>query len=221
MSLISDIREQLDEVAGGIFWHEDHLHDAVNSAIVEVFAATKHEHGTATLTFTASNDTVSLGTTIMLPQYLIGTATEKIFPTTIAKLEAYNRSWRNHEAAYPKHFVVVDTEHIAGWPTPDAAYTMVLHGVPWPSCGEITEGVEEITVPSTLRLAVVKRAAANLLEYTQPQLADGLILEALEAEHDFIVQLRNRQSHNIRRLRPGTTYTRAQAGSVGLGRRIV
>lgn len=219
MTLIAEVRELLDESTGSTFWVEEQIYDALNEAIVDVYSNTRHEYGTATITFTASNAYLALPSSLMIPQYIVGTK-GRYFPTTKAKLEQWNRDWRAEGEDYPKHFVVTDIDTIMAFPAPDLAYEFTVHGVPWPSCGEIADGAEDITgVPNLLRLALTKRTVAELLEFTQPALADQYLAEAAQLEHDFKIQLRNRQGHNIRRLKPGTLFTRAQSGVVVLGRK--
>ena len=219
MSLVSDIRELLDESGGAVFWVEEQLYDAANEAVLDVFASLRQEYGTATITTTASVADYNIPATIMLPQYITGTG-RKYFPTTLAKLEQYNRQWKETTVGYPKHWVLNDVNSVMAYPTPDAAYLFVVHGVPWPSVGEIADGAEDITAASLLRRSITRRAVAELLEYTQPSLAEQFLREAAEAEHDYKVQLRNRQSHNIRRLKPGGIMTSAQKGVVNVGRRF-
>lgn len=219
MSIVSEIREALDEASGAVFWSPEQIYTAANEAIVDVFSTTRHEYATATITLTASAFGVALPSTIMIPQVIIGTSSACYFPTTKAKLEQYCRTWRSTSASYPKHFVLRDVETLDVYPKPDAAYTFVVAGVPWPTVTELADGHEDITLPSVVRSAIVCRAVSELLEYTQPTLSQQFLSDAKSHEHEFIVSLRNRQSHNIRRLRPGTLFTRAQSGSVELGRK--
>lgn len=219
MTLISEIREVLDESGGAVFWVEEQLYDAVNEVILEVYAGLRCEYGTATITTTASTASYVLPSSIWLPQYITGTG-KKYFPTTLVKLEQYNREWKATSVGYPKHWVLNDVDSVMAYPVPDATYLFVVHGVPWPTVGEIKDGTEDITVASLLRRAVIRRVAAELLEYTQPSLADQYLAEAEECEHDYRVQLRNRQGHNIRRLKPGNIVTKANSGVVEVGRRF-
>lgn len=219
MSLVSEIRELLDESGGAVFWVTEQLYDAANEAVLDVYASLRQEYGTATITTTASTADYNIPATIMLPQYITGTG-KKYFPTTLAKLEQYNRQWKETAVGYPKHWVLNDVNSVMSYPAPDATYEFVIHGVPWPSVGEIADTAEDITVASLLRKAIIRRACAELLEYTQPSLAEQFLREAGEAEHGYKVQLRNRQSHNIRRLKPGGLMTKAQSGVVHVGRRF-
>jgi hypothetical protein len=218
MSLVSEVRELLDESGGAVFWVSEQIYDALNEAILDAYASTRQEFGTATITFTASNADVNLPLSIWIPQTIVGTK-GRYFPTTQAKLEQFSRRWKDTKPGYPKHFVLNDYYSIMAYPTPDAAYEFVVSGVPWPMCGEVVDGNENPTLPRQIKDIIIRRTCSALLEYTQPTLSEQYFKEALEMEHDYRVQLRNRQSHKIRRLQPGTLFTRAQSGEVETGRR--
>ena len=218
MTIVGDVRELLDEAGGAVFWVDEQLYDAINETLIDVFAGLRFEYGTATITTTASAADFAIPATIWIPQYITGTG-RMYWPTTLARLEQYNRLWKLDVPGYPKHFVLNDTESVMMYPTPDATYQFVVHGVPWPTVGEIADGAEDITVAALLKRAIVRRTVAELMEYTQPNLADQYNAEADELEYKFRMQLRNRQSHNIRRLKPGGLVTNAKSGSVVLGRR--
>lgn len=218
MSLVTDIQELCDESAGAVFWPAAQVYDAANEAIIESFASSRHEFKLSTMTASAGDDLVALPADIMIPQYILGTA-GKYWPTTQAKLEQQSRAWRGEPAGVAKFFVLWDISTLRVWPRGEQDYAYDLCGVPWPSVGEIAASNLDISVPKLLKQAITHRAAACLLGATQPLLADSLVQEAQELEYKFRVQLRNRNSHNIRRVRPGTLFTRAQSGSIPIGKK--
>jgi hypothetical protein len=218
MSLVTDIEELLDESGGATFWTAAHVYDAANEAQVETFARTKHQFVLSSMTVNAGDGLVTLPSTVMIPQYIIGTQ-GKYFPTSQAKLEQYAREWRGATAAYPKHFVFWDAYTVRAFPPSDDDYSFDVGGIPWPS-EEVSVSQTDITAPSLLKQAVAHRAAGILLEFTQPTLADSLSSAAEELERKFRIQNRNRQSDHIRRIRPGTIFSFAQSGNVLLGKKF-
>ena len=219
MSLVSDMQELLDETAGAVFWTTSHLYNAANQAILETYAETRHEYVLATLTLTASSEMLTIPSTIMIPQYIIGSS-GKYWPTTQAKVEQYYREWKAEPPAYPKHFVIWDMETLRAFPKSSGDYLFDICGVPWPTCGEVTSTSTDPSMPRLLKQVITQRAVALLLEHTQPELADSLNEDAKQLANKFKIQLRNRGGHNIARLRPTTIFTHAQSGVIKLGRKF-
>jgi len=218
MSLITDIEELLDESGGAVFWTAAHVYDAANEAQIETFSRTKHQFVLSSMTVNAASGIVALPTTVMIPQYIVGTQ-GKYFPTTQVKLEQYSREWRGATPAYPKHFVFWDAYNVRPFPVADVDYSFDVGGIPWPS-EELSGSQTDVSAPRLLKQAIAHRAVSVLLEFTQPNLADRFVNEAEELEHKFRVQTRNRQSDHIRRIRPGTLFTLAQSGNILLGKKF-
>jgi hypothetical protein len=217
MSLFTDIKTLLDEPGTGVFWTDADVYDAANEAALEVWASTKWQVTTATLTCTTSADLVALPCEIFIPQYYLGTY-GKQFITSHAQAENWSREWKLAAPAYPRHLVIWDAEHLRPIPKPDATYTFTLVGLSWPT--EISASNLDLTAAANLKHAIMLRAASELLEHTLPDLADTMYNESIEAELAFKEQLRNQQSHNIRRLKPGSLFQRAQGGSIRLGQKL-
>lgn len=218
MSLITDIQLQVDETGGPVFWVIEQLYDAANAAQLEVWANLKDWQQTSTpITLASGNDIVALpNTIIMIPQFIVYSGV-KIFPTTHALLQDWSNNWKNETPTRPNWIVLWDESHIRVWPRANAAYTLTLYGVPWPT--EITDGVHDIAnVDVLVRRAIVLRAAAKLLETTQPELADAKAVEALEFEKRYARQQRNVFGDNISRLRPKTAWDLANNGDIKTGR---
>ena len=219
MSLVSDIQQAVDETSGAVFWSTDQIYDAANAAILDAFTITRHEFVLATMTVTAEADLVDIPATIMIPQYILGTD-GKYFPTTQAKLEQENRAWRGTALGQTKFFVLWDIEHFRCYPRMNVDYAFDVGGVPWPTVGEVMATNTDISVPGLLKQAITHKAIATLLDATQPMLADVHTSEADQLLYKFKRQYRNRSGHNIRRIRPGTLFTKAQSGVIRIGDRF-
>ena len=218
MSIVTDVRVWLGGTAT-TFWSDAHVVDALNEVQFELQSEVKGAFWVVgTLTLTANDDLVMIPSNVMIPKAILGTA-GKYFPTTQAKLEQECREWRGRTPGRPTHFVVWDAFTLRVYPRPDTTYLFEVEGVPWPTT-ELTTAVLDLTASEDWKRILALRAAAQLLEFTQPQLSDAYEREAQELLSDYKVSLRNRQGHNIRRLRPGTLFTRAQSGNLTVGRRF-
>lgn len=218
-TLLEDIREILDEsVNGSTFWTNYHVYDAANEAQVEAFSSSRGKFISTSLVISSNTDFVAIPSTIMIPQVIYG-SNGKYFPTTQAKLEQYSKDWRSEPAGTPKFFVVFDAATLRVWPQANVDSTYTITGVPWPS-EELAVGNEDISEVKLLKQAIAHRAAAGLLEFTQPQLADLTLNRAMELEYKYRKQLRNRGGHNIRTLRPGGILSSAYTGVVTIGRKF-
>ena len=206
MSLVTDIQQLVDESGGATFWTAQHVYDSANQAQFDMWAATPAWNFLTTpFTLSSGNDIVVFSTsTIMIPQYLLDTSSAKIYITNHDMLQDYSSGWRNEPPARPKYCVLWDAEHLRVFPRADAAYTYTLCGVPWPT--EITAANPDMLGDPLIIRSVALRAAAKLLEFTQPQLADAYELQAMEMERRFQSQLRRQQGANTLRLAPSRTW---------------
>ncbi len=218
MSLVTDVQQLVDESGGAVWWTAQQVYDAINEALLEDWAILKPQAGTATLTITAGSDILAFDrTTIMLPQYFIYPSLNvKIFPTIHDELENWSRRWRGQSQARPQWAVLWDANHFRFWPQADATYQYVLWGVPWPP--EIGTATQDASLEIFQRKAVVLRAAASLLDLTQPDLADAYRGEADQHAKRAIEEVRQQFDANVDRIRPGTGWSIAQFGRISLGR---
>jgi hypothetical protein len=150
---------------------------------------------------------------------------EKYWISDQGKLEQYSRTWRQFAPERPKFFVMFGLTQIRVWPIPDQSYIFQIWGVPWPS--EISAVAEDIAVDQQLKLVIAYRTAGSLLEATRPDMADVFYKESDENLNLYKIRLRNRQGHNIHRLRPGThgpsmssRIVGADTGVISIGRRL-
>lgn len=220
LNLLQDIQLQVDETGGPVFWVIEQLYDAANAAQLEVWINLKDwQQTSANITLFAGADIVPLPTTlVMIPQYITYNGV-KIFPTTTAQLQDWANNWKSESPARPNWLILWDSTHIRVWPPSDAGYTFTLFGVPWPT--EITDGTHEITgIDPLVRKAIIMRAAAKLLETTQPDLAAAKLVEAVEFEKRYARQQRNTFGDNISRLRPTTSWDQAQFGDIRTGNKF-
>ena len=213
MSIVTDLETYLDEAGGAVFWGNQQVYNALNEGQIKVWTDTRFDLVESDFTVNLGDDIVAFNTTaIMVPQYFIkvpdgDTNTNelvKYFPTTMAKLEQFQRNWRNDadkEPSQPRWFAVWDMSHFRIYPHPDKTYTFQLWGINWPQT-EISTGTTDITAPEMIKRAVMYRAAERLFTYTRPDLAKQSGDLAVEVQQLWRRQFRNRQSHNITRLKP-------------------
>jgi len=221
MSLLTDVQMQLDESQGPVFWVIEQLYDAINEAQFELYTTLKDwQRVSAVLAVGTGQDLISLpNTSIMIPQFVVYNGI-KIFPTTTALLQDWQNNWKNEGLARPNWMVLWDADHLRLFPRSDASYNFNVWGTPWPT--QIQDGTHDITgIDPLVKKALVLRAAALLLEETQPALADAKVVEAYEFEHRFARQQRNSQGSNITRLRPGVAWDVAQQGDIIVGRQFL
>lgn len=225
MSLVTETQQQINESGAGVFWPlaSGQVYDALNSAIIRTYAHNRDQFYVSTpLTFASGVDILALPTTtVMIPQYIVTPGAVKIFPTTMPMLQDWNANWKNTPHAQPQWIVLWDWTHLRSFPIPDQTYTYTLYGVPWPL--EIGTGGGDVTditnIDPLLRQAIIHRACATLLEYTQPQLADVFTQEAEEHEKRYRRQARNAMGDNVLRLRPGVGWSIAQSGDIRIGKK--
>lgn len=216
MNIVSEVRIVLGESAGGVFWTDSHILDALNEAQLDLASENKISVSTSTWIVEAGSDLVAIPSEIMIPKIVEDTSRE-FFVTTQAKLEQYHQGWRGAGAGIPNWFVLWDAFNIRVWPRPDNDYQYNLVGYPWPD--ELTISSDLTPDNYTLKKSLVYRTASVLLEATQPSLSDFLFQTALRYESDYKVGLRNAQSHNIIRLHPGPNRTNSgKSGVIKLGK---
>ncbi len=226
MSLLIDLQIEIDETAGPTFYVIDQVYDALNQAQLEVWSNLKQWQLTsATMAIAPGTAITTLPlTSVMIPQYVIYvTQGVKIFPTTYAMLQDWQSGWMNEPPARPNWMVLWDAEHLRWFPPPDITYNFVLYGTPWPTevtAATIDAGTDPLTADPLVGQAIVKRAAAILLEDSQPVLADLKIQEAMDYETRYARQQRNAQGANTLRLRPGVAWDVAQQGDINVGRKF-
>lgn len=209
-----------DPTAGDIFFPSQQLYDSCNEAVVDFWATAGVQDvpislatATAPLVVTSSTDIYTFDTTsIMIPIYItlntmLGSGAggelinQKYFITDRSKLEQYARDWRNNQQEQPKWFVLWDAFHLRAFPQPDQTYTFTIWGLPWAT--EIGTGTEDINVDQVLRLALAYQSAATILEATRPEVSDLYLRNAAECLNRYRIRLRNQQTNNIRRMKPG------------------
>ena len=217
-SIISIVQTELDETGSGIFWPIQTVYDAINDAQMEMESIAYFPIATTTLTFTQGQDLVAWPNgTLMWPHYLENSGRE-YWIITHADLERYDRNWRSTTQAQPKFFVRWDESHLRPYPLADQTYVYNIWGPGWGT--EVSATNTDITVPALLKHSIAMRACQRLFQYTRPELAQAHLAEAEEYEAKYRMQMRNQQSHNIGRLRPGTALTNAQGGNIRIGKRI-
>lgn len=219
LGLLTDVQTIIDETGAAVFWPLQTVCDAINDAVLEMMPIAFMPTTSTTLTLNLNDDIVAWPSNIIAwPQYL-EYAGQTYFPTSHAQLERYDRNWRNAFRSQPRFFVLWGESHLRVWPQPDQTYNFTIWGPAWPT--EITPLVTDIpTLPDSLRQALAFRAAARLFQYTRSDLADAYMKEAEEYEALWRKTWRRFQSHNIKRLRPGTGFTAAQSGSIRIGKRM-
>lgn len=214
MTIVEELRLLLDESKGSVYWPTAELHDALNEAVLTVYSESRTILEVASLSVNAGDDVVYIPPTIMIPQHIESMGT-KYFITTHAQLESYARDWKTAEFGEPKRFVYWDATRLRVWPRPDQSYDFDLYGVPYPD--EINDKNPDLKDDRLICEAVLHMAAAELVEHLYPQQADEYTNTAAEALRKMRVRLRNQNSHNIRRLRPGKSIDKQQQGFIGIG----
>lgn len=210
---VTGVQLLLDEAAGAVFFTVQQICDALNETLLVLTASGRWSPASASYTLTSGATLLALpSSTMMIPQFLL-VAGKKYFFTTQADLERYDRYWKTTPAAQPNNFVLWDASHILPFPTPDTSYTATLWGILYPST-EFTPAAQTISLPPLLQEVLVYSAVAELLEHTHPDTADEYSGKSEETMQLFLRQLRRRQSHNISRLRPATTFQVGQSGDI-------
>jgi hypothetical protein len=216
--IVADVQLILNDT--GVFWPTQQVLDAVNEAQFWVHCKTKWQRTSASLSLVQGVDIVPIPSSILIPGWLEGsvnlpqggTYLMRMFPTSQRELEHFLRTWRGAQEQQPTNFAIWDATHFRVFPKPDQSYTYTVWGVGWPI--EITSSSQTLSGPTQLYLAVKHYSVGLLLEATRPDLADQFYGIAEQDTQNFLRQLRNQQSHNIRRLRPGKRFDLQQAGII-------
>lgn len=207
MSIVGQVQILLND--SGVFWPNAQVIDAINEAQLWAMAQCKWKRTQWALSFSPGTDLFTLPTDVLIPGWIettlptnggVDISHTRAFPTTHRELEHFLRTWRSAGLDAPRYFVIWDSTNLRLFPRPDIAYTYFLWGVQYPT--EIVDTSASITGPPGYILAVQYMAAGLLLEATRPDLADMYYALADEQVMKLKRQLRNQQSHNIRRLRP-------------------
>lgn len=214
MSIYTELQVLIDEVSGPVFWGNAQLLDALNIAQEETFTYLRgYAQTSVNLVISSGADLITWNTaTIMIPQYVIDTASNKVFITEMARLEDYSPTWFNFPPAAPKFLVKWDATHLRCWPRSDKLYDYTLFGVPWPD--EVTGANIDLNADPMVRQAVIHRAASRLLEFSQPEISDVYEAQAAEFEKRYFRQLRNAGGANIWRLAPAKGWQVGQLGDI-------
>jgi len=218
LSAVTDVQLLLNDT--GVFWPEAQVLDAINQAQLEVFARTKWARSATTLAVVRGQDFIPIPSSVLVPSWIEGPAVDqdgsinpkRLFPTTHWELETYSRLWRGSDLAQPRHFVLWDSKNFRLYPRPDRAYVYTLWGVGLPT--EVTDAVVGLAGPKNYTLAVTNHAVGLLLLATRPDLAVVYFQRAEDQMIAFRKHLRNQQSHNIRMLRPGSSFDVQQSGQI-------
>lgn len=219
MSIVSDVQLILNDT--GTFWTLPQVLDSINEAQFWIFAKTKWSRISSPLVMHAGQDIIQIPPTILIPGWIEGTiqnnnpessSVMRMFPTTQRELENFLRTWRGAGLAQPSYFSIWDSTHLRIFPRPDQDYTYTVWGIGFPI--EILDNTTTITGPSLYVLGVKHYSVGLLLEATRPDLADQYYKLADQNVLDFRRQLRNQQSHNIRRLRIGRRLDIQQSGTI-------
>lgn len=216
MSLITETRQLIDEAGAGTFWTDAHLYDALNGAIVEV-ASHLGKWGLyeVSVDLTVDSGMIEIPATVMVPLAIVDNEGMECFLTDQRELEEEDQGWRS-AVGRPRWFTIWDAGHLRVWPSPDQTYTYTLRGIGWPE--EIDGTVTDVGDP-LLRNVLARMAAATLLEFTQPTVADVYADEAAGQLAQYRKRLRNPSGHRLDRLHPMPgRYLHAQTGVISLGR---
>lgn len=221
-TILAEVEQLINESGGSVWWTAAQVNDAINQSLVDIWANLKWNIVNTPFTVTTgSGDIFAFDNThIMIPQFFL-IQNIKMFLTNQDELENWSRRWKMETPGQPYWFVLWDESHFRVFPTPDATYTFDLWGVPWPP--EFSNEATDIAVDPMLRHAIVFRACANLMEFTQPQLADVFMQDSMKHEGLYSSHLRKQLGVNISRLRPttGAGWVQAQFGDIRVGRKYM
>lgn len=216
MSNLSNVQLFVND-PDAVFYVADQVYDTINGAHLEQWAQGKPELSTASWTLTAGADIVSIPASIMIPKY-VEYNDKQYFISGQVDLEHYSSNWKEADQGQPKWFIRFSHDKIRVWPSPDVQYIVSLVGVSWPT--EISGSNTNLNVDRTYDRAVEHQAAADLLRFVRPDLANIHEQESQQLGYDYRVDLRNQQSHNIRRIHPANRINRAQSGNISIGKTL-
>lgn len=207
---VQDIQLLLNDQ--GVFWPLQRVVDALNEAQWELWSRSKWNWTSSPLTLPQGSDIIPLPSSIVIPRF-VEDGKLRYFPSTQRELENFHRTWRLDQEAPPMYFIVWDAFHLRVFPKPDKLYTSyTLWGIGYPP--EIVDASSNLEGDPFYIKAINSITLAILFEATRPDLADyhrGI------GEKQFVMfekNLRNYQSHNIRRFRPGGRFDLQQSGRI-------
>jgi len=210
MSTVTNVQILLNDQ--GVFWPLQRVLDAVNEAQWEVWSRTKWQMTSASLNLTQGVDLVRIPTSIVIPRFVEDTAL-RYFNSTQRELEAFHRTWKLDQQAAPMYFILWDAFHLRCYPSPDQSYpNYVVWGLGYPV--EITTSDQFVSGDANYAKAIEHLSAAILFDATRPDLAEWQRGKAEEKLMIYKRSLRNQQSHNIRRMRPGQRFDIQQSGRI-------
>jgi hypothetical protein len=210
MSTITDIQMLLND--SGVFWPTQRILDAVNEAQWDVWVRSKWMKVSTPLTLTQGLDIIPIPSTIVIPQFVEDNGL-RYFPSTMRELENFHRTWKLDQQGQPMFFIVWDATHLRVYPSPDTTYSnYVLWGIGYPT--EITTINTTVSGNSSYVKAIIHLTLGILFDATRPDLAEYHRAQGESALLIWKKHLRNFQSHNIRRLRPGQRFDLQQSGRI-------
>jgi hypothetical protein len=210
MSAVTDVQIILNDQ--GVFWPTQRVLDAINEAQWDCWVRTKWNWTSASLTLTPGTDLIRLPSNIVIPKFVEDNGL-RYFNSTQRELETFHRTWKLDQPAQPMWFITWDAFHIRVYPEPDQVYpNYKLWGLGYPT--EILDTATSLSGDSNYVQAVEHLAAGILFDATRPDLADYQRADAEGHLNTYKRNLRNQQSHNIRRLRPGRRFDIQQSGRV-------
>ena len=215
MSNLSQVRSYIND-ANGIFYVDSHVLDHMNDCHLYTWWDTSPQLTTATVTLTASQDLLTLPSTIMIPRYLEYN-NRRYWVSSHSELEDYSINWKSEGVGLPKWLIIWDAERLRLFPRPDSAYVMQLVGVGWPT--ELTAIAPTVSLDRQYQQILEHKSAASLLTFVRPDLSEIHNKEAAKYLNDYKIGIRNSQSHRLWKLRPGSNYNKAQQGNITIGRR--
>lgn len=215
-TIVEEVRRELDEVNGGVFWQDQTVYDAINMSQLETYLVPGFSVAQVGFTLTTTDDIIALPSSVMIPLWIETSTNNPCWITTHVKLEQSQRDWKLADPAQPRWFVVWDATHLRVWPMADKSYDYVLYYLPWPT--ELSPGTDDVTeYPPTLRECLKHRQTAKLIQSTQPGFAEQQNAMAEELEQIYRRTLRRTGGVKLDRLRPATNYDRAVSGAVKAG----
>jgi hypothetical protein len=204
LSLVSDVQQLIDETAGAVFWPAAQVYDAINEAQIYYYAEWPIVSTSTSVIIPENIDFMPIPSGIMILKDVRAPSGE-LFSCSYADLERHSRNWMDTNPGEPRYFIPWDCDTIRVYPRPDAAYTRIFRGTPWPA--QIDGATQDITIDSDYKSAIAHEAVAILLEATRPDLADIMRAEAEDKRLRAVSRWRRMGGHNTTRLRPATTPT--------------
>lgn len=217
-AIVVDVRDLIGE-ATSVFWPDQQVYNAINEALIDAEADVRTLIGTATITATASAKFIDIpNTEVLIPQRVVSTNGE-VWVIRQPQLEQFYADWRASDAvSSPLFFSLWDSSHLRVWPPAQTTTTFVLEGILWPT--EIVGPTDVLLLEHELYHSIMYRAAAILLETTQPLAADECNKLADSHLSDYKILMRKRGGHVLSTLRPANIHQRAQMGSIYIGKRF-